>query len=138
MAGKRAERRRGGRKHDPNARRHATTRRGRRGEDDRDYGSAWLRAKKLRTTSRDDIELTAAGVLFGRGLIDRYQYDTLGQISRLLQQISRSFGRDASPAGLWAALLAAGSRTPPGALAIVGDQGARRALERTLRRLDGS
>ena len=46
--------------------------------------------------------------------------------------------RDASQAGLWSAILGALTKTTPGIEEIVGDQGARRALERTLRRLDGS
>jgi hypothetical protein len=61
MAHKRKSKRRhaGGRKFDPNARRHRSTRRGRKGLDDRDYGSPQLRARKLATTTREDVELTA-------------------------------------------------------------------------------
>ena len=57
----------GGRRYDPNAKRHKTTRRGRRGEDDRDLGSALLRARKLATTTREDVELTSAGVSYYTG-----------------------------------------------------------------------
>ena len=56
----------------------------------------------------------------------------------MLRRIARSFGRDASPAGVWAAILAAASRTPPGALPIIGDYGARDTLARICKRLDGS
>ena len=82
--------------------------------------------------------MTPAGVLYGFGHIDNAQYSALGWITLLLRRIARSFGRDASPAGVWAALLAAASRTPPSALAIIGDYGARDTLARICRRLDGS
>jgi hypothetical protein len=39
---------------------------------------------------------------------------------------------------VWTAIVAAASRTPPGALAIIGDYGARDTLARICRRLDGS
>jgi hypothetical protein len=129
-------RHRGGRKFDPNAKRRHTTRAGRRGENDR--GSPLLLSKKLAATGRADIEMTASGMLFGRGHLDRAQYDALGYVTQLLQRIARSFGRGAAPAGLWSAILGALTTTTPGIAEIVGDQGARRALERTLRRLDGS
>jgi len=120
----------------PNARRYQTTRAGRRGEVDR--GSELLRVKKLAVTSRFDIEMSAGGVLFGRGHLDREQYDKLSFVTELRRRIARSFGRDASPAGVWLAIVAAASRTRPGMPTIVGDQGARRALENICRRLDGS
>jgi hypothetical protein len=82
--------------------------------------------------------MTAAGILFGHELLDRYQYDALGWITVLLRRIARSCGRDASPAGVWAAIVAAASRTPPSAPVIIGDYGARDTLARICRRLDGS
>jgi hypothetical protein len=82
--------------------------------------------------------MTPAGVLYGFGHIDNAQYSALGWITHLLRRIACSFGRDASPSGVWAALLAAASRTPPGALPIIGDYGARDTLARICRRLDGS
>jgi hypothetical protein len=82
--------------------------------------------------------MTAAGVLYGHGHLDNAQYTKLGSITQLLQRIARSFGRGASPAGVWAAIVAAASRTAPGMPDVVGDFGARRALERTLQRLDGT
>jgi hypothetical protein len=39
---------------------------------------------------------------------------------------------------VWAAIVAAASRTPPGAPVIIGDYGARDTLARICRRLDGS
>jgi hypothetical protein len=101
-------------------------------------GSPRLRARKLALTMRDDVEMTGPGILFGHELLDRYQYDTLGYVTLLLRRIARSFGRDVSPSGVWAALLAAASRTPPGAPVIIGDYGARDTLARICRRLDGS
>jgi hypothetical protein len=82
--------------------------------------------------------MSATGILFGHQLLDRYQYDTLGYVTLLLRRIARSFGRDASPSGVWAAIVAAASRTPPGAPVIIGDYGARDTLARICRRLDGS
>ena len=93
-----------------------------------------LRAKKRRATGREDVELTPAGVLYGHGLLDHVQYSALGFVTELLQRVSRNFGRGMSSAGLWSAILGALTRTTP---PIVGDQGARRALEHVLRRLDG-
>src|SRR6516165_4777892 len=128
--------RRRGRKFDPHAKRHRTDRAGRRGEVD--YGSPRLRARKLALTMREDIEMTGAGVLYGHGHLDNAQYSALGWVTALLRRIARSFGRDASPAGVWAAIVAAASRTSPGAPAIIGDYGARGTLARICRRLDGS
>jgi hypothetical protein len=125
-----------GRTFNPNSRRNQTTRAGRRGEIDR--GAPRLRARKFALTMREDVELTGPGILFGHELLDRCQYDTLGYVTLLLRRIARSFGRDANPGGVWAALLAAASRTPPGAPVIIGDYGARDRLARICRRLDGS
>jgi hypothetical protein len=129
----------GGRKYNPHAKRRFTTRFGRKhGYEPVDHGSERLRTKKRAATGREDIEMTVPGVLFGQGYLDRAQYDALGWVTQLLQRIARSFGRGASSAGVWAAIIAAASRTAPGMPDVVGDFGARRALERTLQRLDGS
>src|SRR5262249_54061343 len=125
-----------GRPFNPNAKRHQTTRAGRRGE--KDLGAPRLRARKLHATGRPDVEMTAAGVLYGRGHLDNAQYSALGYVTVLLQVIARSCGRGMSPAGVWAALIAAASRTPPGAPPIIGDYGARDAPARICRQLDGS
>jgi hypothetical protein len=87
---------------------------------------------------RDDTEMSGPGILFGHELLDRYQYDALGWVTVLLRRIACSFGRDTSPAGVCAAIVAAASRTPPGAPAVIGDYGARNTLARVCRRLDGS
>jgi hypothetical protein len=76
--------------------------------------------------------------LFGRGHLDNAQYSALGYVTQILQTIARSFGRGVSPAGLWAAILGALTKTTPGIEPIVGDQGSRVRLEGILRRLDGS
>ena len=125
-----------GRPYNPNARRHQTTRAGRRGEVD--HGSPRLRARKLALTMREDVEMTGAGVLYGHGHLDNAQYSALGWVTALLRRISRSCGHGISPAGIWNAILGALIKTTPGIEPIVGDQGARRALEHILRRLDGS
>jgi hypothetical protein len=136
---RRKRRHAGGRKYNPHAKRRFTSRFGRKyGYEPADLGSEQLRQKKLALTSRVDTEMTAAGVLYGHGCLDNAQYTKLGWVTQLLQRIARSFGRGASPAGVWAAIIAAASRTAPGMPDIVGDFGARHALERTLQRLDGS
>jgi hypothetical protein len=101
-----------GRPYNPHARRHQTTRAGRRGE--RDLGAVWLRAKKRAATGREDVEMTPAGVLYGQGHLDNAQYSALGWVTQLLQRIARSFGQGMSPVGVWAAIIAAASRTAPG------------------------
>jgi hypothetical protein len=124
-----------GRPYNPNSRRNQTDRAGRRGEID--HGSPRLRARKLALTGRADVELTAAGALFGRGLIDDLQYSRLGYVTGLLQQVSRAMGRGASVNGLWLAIVAAGSRNATYTLSLTGDHGARRLLSRICRQLDG-
>jgi hypothetical protein len=129
----------GGRRFDPRAKRRFTSRFGRKyGYEPADRGSAELRRKKRAVTGREDVELTPAGVLHGHGHLDNIQYSALGYVTLTLQRIARSFGRGSSPAGVWAAIVAAASRTAPGMPDVVGDFGARRALERILQRLDGS
>ena len=128
--------RRRGRPYNPNARRHQTTRAGRRGEVNR--GSPRLRARKLALTTREDVEMTPAGILYGHGHLDNAQYSALGWVTALLRRIARSFGRGVSPAGIWNAILGALIKTTPGIEPMVGDQGGRRTLEHVLRRLDGS
>jgi hypothetical protein len=101
-------------------------------------GSALLRARKLAATGREDVELTAPGVLYGHGHLDNFEYFALGYVTQLLQRIARSFGRGTSPAGVWAAIRGALIKTTPGFEPIIGDFGARRQLERICKRLDGS
>jgi hypothetical protein len=124
-----------GRPYNPNARRHQTTRAGRRGEVDR--GSPRLRARKLALTTREDVEMTPAGVLYGHGYLDNAQYSALGYVTRLLQHVSRAMGRGMSVNGLWLAIVAAGSRNAAYTQPLTGDRGARRQLSRICRELDG-
>jgi hypothetical protein len=124
-----------GRPYNPNSRRNQTDRAGRRGEIDN--GAPRLRARKLALTTRDDVEMTGPGILYGRGHLDNAQYSTLGHVTRLLQHVSRSMGRGASVNGLWLAIVAAGSRNATYTLPLTGDHGARRLLSRICRELDG-
>jgi hypothetical protein len=105
--------RRRGRPRLANARRRATTRRGRKGLPPLvDEGSPLLRQKKRRVTGREDLELNPASVLFGRGLLDPQQYNMLGQVTLWLQRLSRNLGpHGIGVAGLWAALTGAGIGT---------------------------
>jgi hypothetical protein len=73
-----------------NAKRRATTVRGR--MPDPDTGSAALRARKRHVTGREDLELTAVSVLFGHGLIDRPQHDSLAEITLWLETMARAWG----------------------------------------------
>lgn len=138
---KKAKRRRG-RPSNPQARRRATTRVGRRGEvEPVDQGSIRLRARKQWATGRDDLPLDGAAVLFGRELIDAQQFDRLGEITALLAQVARSWGvRGASVAGIWNAILAAGSRLPAHTVSATpaGADGARWRLVSLIRQLNGS
>jgi hypothetical protein len=70
------------------AKRRATTTAGRAPAPD--LGSATLRAKKRRVTGREDLELTGAAVLFGRGHLDQEQYETLATVTELLQRVARA------------------------------------------------
>jgi hypothetical protein len=124
-----------GRKYNPNAKRHQTTRAGRRG--DVDLGSARLRLKKLRATGRADVEMTPAGILYGRDLIDRHQYDALGFVTALLHRVALAMGRQISVAALWRGLLAAGSRPAGFVPPILGDGNARHSLSQICHRLNG-
>jgi hypothetical protein len=127
--------RRGGRPVDPHARRRQTTRAGRRGEVDR--GSERLRAKKRQLTSREDVEMTGPGILYGRGHLDNLQYTKLGVITQLLRNVQTAMGKGSlSVAGIWAALIDR-SHTRVTSLPLLGDRGARQQLSRVCRCLDG-
>jgi hypothetical protein len=111
---------------------------------DPDTGSTLLRARKRAATGHEDLEVDGAAVLFGRGLLDRAQYDTLGTVTELLQRVARAWGgRDGNLDGLWGAITAALTSTSF-APAPVGEggwslaDGARRRLRRVCRSLDGS
>jgi hypothetical protein len=75
-----------GRPRRANAKRRCTTRiRRRTWQDPVDRGSEWLRAKKRAVTSREDIELTPAGILHGHGHLDNHQYSALAYLTLLLR-----------------------------------------------------
>jgi hypothetical protein len=135
--------RRRGRRYDPKAKRHRTTRIGRRtGFDPIDQGSTLLRAKKRAATSREDVELTPAGILFGHGYLDAQQYDVLSTVTLWLQRLARGWAGLGGVTGLWYSILGAavpiGFVQPQNPIASGLADSARRQLHQALRRLDGS
>jgi hypothetical protein len=137
--------RRRGRPRLAQARRRATTRAGRRGEVVIDGGTEELRRRKRLATTRVDVEMNAAGTLFGRGYLDAQQYDTLALIALWLQRAARAWGgRDGSCEGLWATIIGAMTATGFVAAPITANaawglaDAARRQLMRACRELDGS
>jgi hypothetical protein len=135
-------RRRGGRPRKPDAlsKRRVTTTAGRRPEVD--PGTAQLRARKRAATRHEDLEISAAAVLFGHELIDRAQFDTLAEITLWLETMARAWGGLGGVTRLWYAIT--GAAVPTGfvrredaRLAGLADQ-ARRRLQRVCCRLDGS
>src|SRR5215469_8900887 len=98
MAHKRLSGKKRDRPYNPNAKRHQTTRAGRRG--DRDLGSQYLVAKKIRLTTRPDCELTPAAALYGLGHLDNSQYSRLGALTLMLRRIARSMGQRYTVAGI--------------------------------------
>jgi hypothetical protein len=114
---------------------------GRRAPDD--LGTTELRRRKIRATTRPDLEIDGAGVLYGRGHLDAEQYDTLGTIVMWLQRLARGWAGLGGVTGLWCSIV--GAATPaPGYIRPMNDvtsglaDGARRQLDRALRQLDGS
>jgi hypothetical protein len=103
-----------------------------------DRGSERLRENKRQVTSREDVEATPAGVLYGHGHLDRHQYEMIGYVTSLLHQVRRAMGGTLSVAGVWSAVTGALVQTTPGAPPIIGDNDARRILRRICARLDGS
>jgi hypothetical protein len=69
--------------------------------------------------------MTSTGALYGRGLSDSAQYSALDFVTLLLRRIARAMDHEVSPAGVWAAIVTAGSCTTPDPT-IVGDYNARR------------
>jgi hypothetical protein len=137
---RRSVRIRRGRPSQANARRRATTLAGRRAPDD--TGTSELRARKMRATTRDNLEISGAGVLLGRDLIDLEQYNVLTTITLWIERLMRGWAGLGGVTGLWYSITGAAVPTaffrptndPASGLA----DGARRQLERALRRLDGS
>jgi hypothetical protein len=132
----RRRRDRRGRPRKANAKRRATTLAARR--PDLDRGSEQLRARKRRATTREDVETTPSGILYGRGYLDRQQYDMIAYLTSLLRQVQRAMGGTLSVAALWSAVTGALTGTTPGLPPLVGDNGARQRLGRLCARLDGS
>jgi hypothetical protein len=122
------------------AKRRTTTRQGRRtGFDPVDGGSERLRAKKRAATTREDTELTPAGILYGRGHLDNAQYSALAFVTLLLlRRVTGAMGGNLSVAAFWQSMLAAATSGQRGASPVIGDAGARNRLARICRSLDGS
>jgi len=98
-----------GRPHQAKAKRRQTTPAGLQGEPDQ--GTAQLRRRKRRATTREDLEISPVAVLFGRGLLDATQYDTPGQVAEWLRRLAHNLGpRSDSVGGFWAALTGAAIR----------------------------
>jgi hypothetical protein len=132
--------RRGGRPRKADAKRRATTLSGR--APDRDTGTIELRRRKTQVTTRIDLEINAAGVLFGHGLLTPEQYDVLATVTLWLQRLARGWGGLGGVTGLWYSILGAAVPTgfvrPQDAIASGLADSARRQLGWALRRLNGS
>jgi hypothetical protein len=128
-----------GRPRPAKAKRRQTTVSGRQSELDK--GTAQLRRKKRLTTTREDLEISPIAALFGRGLLDATQHDTLARIAEGLRQLARNLGpKTDGVAGLWQALTGAATSAQgrvPDAVRFGADH-ARYVVTRLLRRLDGS
>jgi hypothetical protein len=136
MAARRRKGGKRGRKFDPNARRHRTDRAGRRGEVD--LGAPRLRQRKLLILGRADLELTPASTLFALGHLNNLQFSKVGAVTMLLHRIARACGKHYSVSGLWAAIIACGSRPTSFLPPVIGDANARSALSRICHKLNGS
>jgi hypothetical protein len=129
-----------GRPRKPNKQLRPTTRAGRRlGADPIDHGSPLLRARKVNFLGRVDLELTPAGMLRGRGVIDEAEAIVLQVVEVWIARarLGRTL-RTTTIDGLWSALLsgqAGGKWTPP---VIAGDNrtGADHAWARLLQLRD--
>lgn len=136
-----AVKKRRGRPYNPDAKRHRTTREGRRtGIDPIDPGAELLLAKKRRVTGgRTDLEINAASVLLGHELITREQYDRLGAVTQWLRLAARAWGgANGSVAGLWSGIVASLSRARTTGTVPDGADWARLRLAKALNRLNGS
>jgi hypothetical protein len=120
-----AKKRKRGRPYNPEAKRHQTTRAGRRGEVERDTGSKQLRRIRRRLTGSEDLPDDVLGVLLGRGLITLPEYQAGRDVAELLD-VAGMMGRVHS---VWVAVLAGGrfGHTPGEGAAA---EWARRALAR--------
>jgi hypothetical protein len=137
----RRRRDRRGRPRKATAKRHQTTLAGRRGQIVVDQRTPQLRARKIRTTTRPDLELTAVGVLHSRGHLDQQQYAMLAELTLMLQRLTRGWAAMGGVDGLWRGIVAALTHTKyrPGVAPGSGPaDAARRQLARALAKLDGS
>jgi hypothetical protein len=109
---------------------------------DRDEGTTELRRRKVRVTSRPDLEINGIGVLFGRGYLDTEQYDTLGSVVLWLERLARGWGGTGGCYALWltitGALVPTAFVRPQNATVAGLADNARRQLVRALQRLDGN
>ena len=140
MARKKPVRKRG-RPRKEHAKSRCTTREGRRtGRDPIVEGAPGLLARRRRVArGRTDLEINAASVLFGHDLINRAQFDRLGEVTRWLRTMARAWGgHDGSVGGLWSAILAVFSARRSTDVTPAGVDGTRLRLARALGRLDGS
>jgi hypothetical protein len=100
MARHRRQLARRGRPRKIGAKRRATTVAGRSSEPDK--GTRELRRRKRRATTREDLEISPIAVLFGRGLLDSTQYDTLALVADWLRRLAWNLGpKTHAVAGLW-------------------------------------
>ena len=129
-----------GRPRQAKARRRETTRAGRSSAPDK--GTPQLRHRKRQATGgREDLEATPIATLFGYGLIDATQHDTLARIGEGLRRLAQSLGpKTDSVTGLWQALTGAATSAQgrvPDAVRPGADH-ARHVVARLTRKLNGS
>jgi hypothetical protein len=140
LKARRDRRDRRGRPRKADAKRRATTLAGR--APNRDEGTTELRRRKKQATARPDLEINAASVLFGRGLLSPEQYDILSTVTLWLQRLARGWGGLGGVTGLWYSITGAAVPTgfvrPQNATVSGLADSARRQLVRALRQLDGS
>jgi hypothetical protein len=96
-----------GRPSNPKARRHQTTRAGRRGEFDE--GTRELRRQRRRATGTPDLPADALGVLLGHGVITLAEYHAGRDVAELLEVARRALGlSNGGVHSVWLAILAGG------------------------------
>lgn len=108
MARKKTGKKRG-RPADPKAKRHQTTRAGRRGElIEPDRGTKALRRMRREATGSEDLPADLLGVLLGRGRITLPEYHAGRDVAELLDVARRALGLVGRVHSVWAAVLAGG------------------------------
>lgn len=131
------KRRRRGRPRKADAKRNTTTRQGRAtGKDPVDRGAPGLVRRKYAVGGRLDLGLDGSTILYGHDLINRQQYDRLGEVTHWLQLVARAWGgANGSVAGLWNSILATLSRARTVGAVPIGADAARFRLVPALGRL---